>query len=390
VNAKPSLVLEYDPYKDTGAPTPFDKGTPASVLTCIGTNDIAAYDNQFIVNVAEAFPYALTTSAQEIDWDPGSGVSSQSGYKVTNGSSLVVTFSHVPALIGITAEDIEPCSTLNTADPLYCPGGTLWLNPPATTSVAKPTGGQISFTYTVSSVDVGYAENVSLSYMISSSGSPLPPGLPPMTVNLAYNPTVSTTSTANIPYFTGAAEETTPLTVVNFSDCVTNLLFPYVNTFMAGGTAAFANFGTGIDFANTTTDPFGLSTATAAGSAVQQTGSCTVYLYPASASGMVAFTTPSIPSGGSWAFDVASSVPGFAGNTGYAIAICNFQNAYGFAEIYDNYGIGAPTATLGYEAYILPDPEFYHRTPAGDALGESAIAPINLVHMLRDLAKPTQ
>jgi hypothetical protein len=89
------------------------------------------------------------------------------------------------------------------------------------------------------------------------------------------------------------------------------------------------------------------------------------------------FTTPTIPSGGSWAFDVASSVPAFAGNTGYAIAICNFQNAYGFAEIYDNYGIAAPTATLGYNAYILPDPEFYHRNPAGKGYGESAIAPVN-------------
>jgi hypothetical protein len=68
----------------------------------------------------------------------------------------------------------------------------------------------------------------------------------------------------------------------------------------------------------------------------------------------------------------------FAGNTGYAIAICAFQNAYGFAEIYDNYGIGAPTATLGYLAYILPNPAFYHRSPAGDALGESAIAPYDI------------
>jgi hypothetical protein len=384
VNPKPSLTLAYDAYKDAL----IDKGTPASVLSCIGTKDVATYDNQFIVNVAESFPYALTTSAQEMAWDPGSGVSSESGYKVTNGTNLVVTFSNVPALIGITAEDIEPCSTLQTADPLYCPGGTLGLNAPATTTVSKPTSGQISFTYTISSVDVGYAENVDLSYVISSSGSPLPPGLPPMTVNLALGPTVSTTTTANIPYFTGAAEETTPLAVVNFSDCVTNLLFPYVNTFVIGGTYAFANFGTGIDFANTTTDPFGAFTATAAGSAVQQSGSCTVYFYPANLSSAPVYTTPTIPSGASWAFDVGSSVPAFYGNTGYAIAICNFQNAYGFAEIYDNYGIGSPTATLSYEAYILPAPQFYHRTPAGDALGESAIAPVNLVHMLQKLVKP--
>jgi hypothetical protein len=133
-------------------------------------------------------------------------------------------------------------------------------------------------------------------------------------------------------------------------------------------------------------DPFGSNPTTAKGSAVPQSGSCTVFLYPANTSvGTQVFTTPNIPSGGSWAFDVASAVPGFAGNTGYAIAVCDFQNAYGFAEIYDNYGIGAPTATLGYESYILPDPTFYHRSPAGHALGEDAIAPVNMMELLQKL-----
>jgi hypothetical protein len=202
-----------------------------------------------------------------------------------------------------------------------------------------------------------------------------------MTVNVAYAPVrlilpSTVPDPQPIPYFTGTAEEATGLPVVNFGDCVTYLLFPYVNTFMAGGTAAFANFGTGIDLVNTTSDPFGSNPATAGGSAVPQSGSCTVYLYPANVKvGVQTFSTPPIPSGGSWAFDVASSVPGFAGNTGYAIAICNFQDGYGFIEIYDNYGIGAPTATLGSNAYILPNPAFYPRSAAGDVSGESAIAP---------------
>ncbi len=68
--------------------------------------------------------------------------------------------------------------------------------------------------------------------------------------------------------------------------------------------------------------------------------------------------------------------------TGYAIAICGFQNAHGFAEIYDNYvnlATTGPTATLGYLADVLPDPAFYPRSPAGDLLGETAIAPLGFL-----------
>ena len=162
----------------------------------------------------------------------------------------------------------------------------------------------------------------------------------------------------------------------------TYMMFPYVNTFMAGGTAAFANFGTGINFSNTTMDPFGSNPATAKGSATPQSGSCTVYFYPANtAAGVQTYTTPGIASGGSFAFDVSSNVPGFAGNTGYAIAICDFNNAYGFAEIYDNYGIGAPTATTSYLANILPDPAVYPRTVAV----ETPTAPLDMMKLLQKL-----
>jgi len=374
VNAKPSLVLQYDPYKDTLV----DKGTPADVLTCIGVEE-GTPNGEFIINIAEAFSYALTTQAQEMIWAPVEGFNGASPPDVTNGSNLVFTFSNVPAEVGIQAKDIEPCSTLNTSDPLYCPNGTLALTLTSPNVVPPSTNGWASFTYSVSHLDAGSAENVSLWFLFWSNG-PLPSGLPPMTVNVAYSPIhlvlpSTLPDPSPIPYFTGVAEAATALPVVNFGDCVTYLLFPYVNTFMAGGTAAFANFGTGIAFANTTADPFGSNPATAGGSAVPQTGSCTVYLYPANGKATVVYTTPVISSGQSWAFDVGSSVPGFAGNTGYAIAICNFQNAYGFEEVYDNYGIAAPTATLGLYGYILPNPTFYPRSGAGAAPAGSAIAP---------------
>jgi hypothetical protein len=384
VNAKPSLSLQYDPYKDTLV----DKGTPADVLTCIGVK-AGTPNAEFIINIAENFSYALTTQAQEMIWAPGKGFNEASPSDVTNGSNLVFTFSNVPATVGIQAKDIEPCSTLSTADPLYCAGGSLGLSLTSSNTVAAPTAaGQASFTYTVTSLDARFAENVTLTFLFWSNG-PLSPGLPPMTVNVAYAPILSTLPAAvpdpqPIPYFTGGAEAAIPLPVVNFGDCVTYLLFPYVNAFTAGGTFAFSNFGTGIALANTTTDPFGSNPATAAGSAVPQTGSCTLYLYPNDLTGPYTITTPTIASGGTAIFDVAtatvagytSAPAAFKNKQGYAIAICNFQDAYGYWEIYDNYGLaGSPTAVLGGFAYILPNPAFYPRSGAGDAPGESAIAP---------------
>jgi len=132
----------------------------------------------------------------------------------------------------------------------------------------------------------------------------------------------------------------------------TQLLVPYINT-ITGGSEPTENWGTTINIANTTKTPF------AAGSPnyrAPQSGTCTFYFYPATPTVTVpTVVTPTIPSGGSYTLNV-NNVTEFAGNTGYAIATCNFLNAYGFAEVYDNYGIGAPTATMGYEVYILPSP----------------------------------
>jgi len=213
----------------------------------------------------------------------------------------------------------------------------------------------------------------------------------------------------DMPYFTLPEQPT--ISVVEFLDCVTKLLFPYINTFTTSGTA-FTHWDTGIDIANTTWDPFAWTTTATSptcntltstpcylypdewkGSAVPQNGSCTIYFYPANEGTTIVYTTPTISAGGSLGFDVAApsgagvttSGGVFYNMTGYAIAICNFQNAYGVAEIWDNAGIGDPTSMYGYLAYVLPEPAFYHRSPAGDGLGESAIAPININHWILKL-----
>jgi hypothetical protein len=407
VACAPALSLGFDPYKDNGA-------TVANILTCIGAKEINYYDNDFMINVDENFVEALTSESDEVGLDWGGGVVATNpppppATDVTNGSNIVVTFSNVPATVGIVAEDMEPCSTLNTADPLYCSGGTLTLNTPTPTAVTAPAAnGTAAFTYTVATRDSGIKESVTLSFKFWSHG-PLPPGLPAMTVNIAYGPSKPTT---DIPLFTGTPEYTTGMTVVTFSDCITNMLFPYINSVKSGAAGgAFGNFETGIAFANTTLDPYTLPYSTcvpktglnctypdlARGGAVPQSGKCTLYLYstagvgtatptppPSTGTPLIFTTDHALAPGETYAFAVGVAAPGFV--QGYGIAICAFQNGTGYAEIWDNAGLsGGPGATLAYLAYIIPDPAFYHRSPAGDALGEFAIAPVNISKYIEKL-----
>jgi hypothetical protein len=72
------------------------------------------------------------------------------------------------------------------------------------------------------------------------------------------------------------------------------------------------------------------------------------------------------------------------GVAGYAIAVCDFQNAHGYAFI--TYALfGADGVAANYLADVLPSPQWYHRTPAGDLLGETAIAPYEINRYLEKL-----
>ena len=375
------------------------KEGPAEVLTCIGVKEINAYDNDFSLRIKENWNDALTSLSDEYNLENNDtdylGADPSPWYP-TNGSEILITLSGVPDNVGIVARYPRPCNNSNPDSSNYCAGGNLSIEDGIPQASNAPYGSTQSFWYWIDTTNVRAVEWADFGFKLWSKG-PLPP-------NQSYAITAAVTLTdiypedgsdsqvnGEMPYFT--ANEVTGLAVVDFTDCVTSLLFPYVNTFKAGSAyGAFSNFDTAIDFANTTWDPFATPAACdpstgvgctypdmAKGSAIPQSGSCTLYLYPSDESAVVVYVTPTISAGGSAAFFVSSTVPGFAGKTGYGIAICGFQNAYGFAEIVDNTAIAPlnPEATLGYLAYVLPDPAFYHRSPAGDALGESAIAPIN-------------
>jgi hypothetical protein len=65
----------------------------------------------------------------------------------------------------------------------------------------------------------------------------------------------------------------------------------------------------------------------------------------------------------------AAGLPG-----GYAIAICNFQNAVGYAETVDNAGLGDWGVMSSYLAYVIANPYFRPRSIEAE-IGEFAITP---------------
>jgi len=385
-------------------------GGPENVLTCIGLTDVygsAVYD-EFVLNIMENWPNALTSLSDEYSLEhdtvatPAPSFNGVAGAP-TNGSNILITFFHIPPTITMNAGAAfdsttytVPCWELSPSDPYYCPGGLIQFGAPVvgTETTGSDGLGVQTFWYQTLVTNVGVIENANFYFYLTSTG--------PIAFGQKYQITAQITLTddypedgsgsqsalGEMPYFT--EPEGPPFAVVNFIDCRTSLLFPYVNTYQ-GGTSAFSTFGTGINVANTTLDPFAYPTATcnpltgqgctypdmALGSAVPQSGSCAFYFYPANEAAYTLYTTPTISAGGSFAFDVGSTAKWNA-ETGYAIAICAFQNAHGFAEIYDNYAnlaSSGPSATLGYLADVLPDPAFYPRSPAGEGLGETAIAP---------------
>jgi hypothetical protein len=144
-----------------------------------------------------------------------------------------------------------------------------------------------------------------------------PPTSPAGTVSMSFAPTVTTyNGSSSIPRF---APSSTSSTFINVSLCVTEILFPFVNT--------TAGFDTGISIANTSADPQGSN---------QQTGPCTLNFY---GSGAGTTTTAPFPSaGGNIAPGTinAEQISNIRNNfQGYIIAVCNFQLGHGYALFSD-------------------------------------------------------
>ena len=157
--------------------------------------------------------------------------------------------------------------------------------------------------------------------------------------------------------------------VLNFTECVTYLLFPYLT---CGSDPAWT---TAIAISNTTLDDgvFGINDGAEA-----QNGDIILHAFPRSAygeDGMKTMGTPwttmlteSLAAGDTYSATCSNLLPGFEG---YAIAKARFRHAHGLAIILGNFTDGASLDVAhGYLALVIPDPEF-NNTGRGGSDGES-------------------
>jgi len=224
-------------------------------------------------------------------------------------------------------------------------------------------------------------EAANFNFEVYTSG-PIALQSPPMQASVTLDP-MTPTGIPLYPAFTYPngpllEEPNYPLVVVDFIGCQTNLLFPYVTNYTSSG-GELGNWDTGIVVSNTSSDPY----TPDFGGAVPTAGSCAFYAYasntgsltPAADAPWVAtWNTAPVYTGGVNAF-LLSQTPakGLAG--GYAIAVCNFLNGTGYAQVVDNAnGLGNWGVMGSYLAYVIPNP-FEEPRWLDSIFGEFAISP---------------
>ncbi len=160
--------------------------------------------------------------------------------------------------------------------------------------------------------------------------------------------------------------------IINFTECVTYLLFPYLT---CGSDPAWT---TAIAISNTTLDDgvFGISDGAAA-----QNGDIILHAFPRSTYGedsmkhmakpMSMMLTDSLAAGDTYSTTCSTIMPGFEG---YAIAKARFRHAHGMAIVLGNFADGASQDVAhGYLALVIPDPEFNNAGRGandGESLGQ--------------------
>jgi len=366
----------------------------ADVVICLGViKDNDEFQNHFVLNVDENFIYAMTSESYEFILDPGEPGAGE----LTNGSNISVTIWNIPKGLGIKAERPWPCNSL-TGTPLYCPTGTLAVSTTGTTWFTGD-GVTTSFTfeYEVTSVDTGYfAESVDLPFKITTFHKPLGvEGLAQVYATVqkdpnpfddpgcfVYNNSGAVTALLCWPAFIYKFEGTQGqygISVVEFENCITNLLWPFITVNGLWDSAVAVSNTTTDQLAYSQSNTFPYQPSLASGSALPESGSCDMSFY-SGGSLVLEWSTGVILTASVYGVDMASivraAVPGFNGN-GYVFGTCYFSNAKGYAYIVNNYG--APNAMFGnYLAEIIPDPQWVPRYLNGWGIGEGAVNPINI------------
>jgi len=345
----------------------------ANVLTCIGTGGVT---KNFSVTVAEQWAGAWTALSDELVLAPYAPTATG---LVTNGSDISITLVGIPLNAKVT-----PTGITNVH------GGQTWGAFTPTSYTGAVANDTVTFDFPLTTTVRQEVETSTFTFQVVTAGA-VPAYSPAMTASVTLDP-MTPTKTVEYPAFTYpigtlAEEPTYPLAALTFIGCQTNLLYPYVTNYLGGGTSQIANWDTAIGVSNTTSDPFTYNSLYTTddsyypAGATPQDGSCTFYIYGAgtasapratpTTANAITFTTPVVLSGGNYSFMLSGTkAAGFLG--GYAIAVCNFQNAVGYEETVDNAGIGDWGVMGSYLAYVIPNP--YYEPRSWDAiLGEFSI-----------------
>jgi len=346
----------------------------------------------FSIEVLENWAGALTSDSDELALAPYAPDATKT---VTNGSDISITVSGIPVGVTVTAGTPTPCAA-NV--------GTLTFGTPSPTSFTASTGSTeatFDFPFTATThIDLQCAD---YPFTVTSNGA-ISKNTPPIWVSVQLDPAVGPDSdeipvpTGDYPSFSYPFTDATPTVypqenlhpfdVLEFADCSSFLLYTYVTNYTSGIPVPFANFDTAITHSNTTSDPFTL------GGAVPQNGACTDYLYylsitsgtslipPVTATPAI-FITPVILSGGVYGYTM-SSIPAFAGLSGYVISECDFTNGTGYAQIWDN-ALADPHVMSSYLAYVIPNPFEYSRAKSGEKYGEFGITPVDMQRIIHNI-----
>ena len=307
---------------------------PAGILSCNVTPA-----SPFELTIKENFAQALTSVGDENGLS-GAGTATQ-------GSNILVAVTGVPK--GVTVAFTGLGTTSGTMA-VVLDGST------AASQTGAKANDELDFVFDVNATDTTAIESLALDFTVTS---------PVLTSGLSPNQLTATVSLTSLPSASGAVPDFTGtegvVAAAGISDCVTNLLFPWVVVDAAGGT-----FDTGFAIANTTKDPF------VAGGASAQSGSCTLTGWGAADGKAVPFTAPIGPiAAGETGTLVGSTDAALAGFRGYVIAVCQFQNGHGFAFITQD-NMTANGTSQGYLALVIPTPGIKSRTATGNGgLGET-------------------
>jgi len=327
---------------------------PAVIQTCSVPGSVVpnvlAGGAGFSIRVTERYPAALTSAADETSFTGGA----TGTYVITNGTTIQVVVSGIPSGLAVQYQGNGNRAATSSSGTT----ASLTVTPVGTTAAVVSTGAPITFTFVVAADSTSAVEQVTFDFglglpaagsTLAATAGALPPIGTTATVTAAVNIGPIQSAATIIAFATNQQGST--LTVATISDCVTNLLFPYVTN--QGG------LDTSFSIANTTAD------ATAFGKAIAspQSGPCVLNFWPTTDTTAVAIgtavfaTTPTIPSGALYTFSLSNPAYPFSGQTGYIIAVCKFLNAHAFAFVTSGFAsTGSMISHGGYLGLVLPNP----------------------------------